>query len=458
MNGSQPRILSIKEVFNNYNNIKIPDYQRPYKWKEKNVKQLIDDIKLNNENLDYRLGTIVVHNKDEDEQDIVDGQQRMLTLSLICLALKENLKNSDFYKKFENIESPLFNTKFDNLISQKNLRNNYNLIVREIRNFDEPTINFFYNHCKVVWVIIDNISEAFQFFDSQNSRGKDLYPQDLLKAFHLREMANNTEKERLKCVQYWENLDQKELDKLFKEYLFKIRNWSKGRRAEEFTKEDVDVFKGISLENPQEFNFIKPYKINHYYTEMYNNDMNRKVDNQQIDFPFQLDQIILNGKRFFEYITHYGKEIDKIKKLNSDLNQLRLKIKETKTKALVILDLLDSYDARNRTGDLYVRNVFNCCLLYYLDKFGYYKIDEAIVRFFIWTYTPRIAQHSVRLRTIDNLGIEYTSFFRIIRDSINTKEIFYKELNSVTPYKNNEENSRTKPLISIFRDLNYLSK
>jgi uncharacterized protein with ParB-like and HNH nuclease domain len=456
MEDTQPKIITIAEAFEN-ENLKIPDYQRPYKWTEKNVKQLLDDIRLNKESVDYRLGTIVVHQeKGSTDLNIVDGQQRMLTLSLIHLAIKKTFLDESFYSKFEKIESCLLQLKFENLITQRNLKTNYNVILREVRNFDESTIQFFYNNCKVVWVIISNISEAFQFFDSQNSRGKDLYPQDLLKAFHLREMANNTEEEQKSCVEYWENLDQKKLDKLFKNYLFRIRNWSKGRSAEEFTKDDVGVFKGVSLDNTHDFNYIKSYKINHFYIEMYNNDMNRNIDGQKLDYPFQLDQIMINGKRFFEFISHYGREVEKIKDFNNDLNQIKLEINDTKTKALEILNLIDTYDARHRTGDLYVRNVFNCCLLYYIDKFGYYKIDEIIVRFFIWVYTPRIERHSVRLRTIDNLGAEYNGFFRIIRESINTKEIFYKELNTVSPYDGNMKKESTKPLIDIFNQLNYI--
>ncbi|MDN3619395.1 DUF262 domain-containing protein [Polaribacter undariae] len=458
METKQPKIISIAEAFQN-KNLKIPDYQRPYKWTEKNVKQLLDDIRLNKESNDYRFGTIVVHQEnDHADLDIVDGQQRMLTLSLIYLAIKETYSEKGFYSKFKNINSSLLELKFDNLITQKNLKTNYNVILREVRNFDESTINFFYHHCKVVWVVISDISEAFQFFDSQNSRGKDLYPQDLLKAFHLREMAKNSDEEKKTCVEYWENLDQKKLDKLFKNYLYRIRNWSKGRSAEEFTKDDVGVFKGITLDNNHEFNYIKSYKINHFYTEMYNNDINRNIDGQKLEYPFQLDQIMINGKRFFEFITHYSKEVENIKDFNNDLNQVKIKIKDTKTKALEILDLLDTYDARYRTGDLYVRNVFNCCLLYYIDKFGYYKIDEIIVRFFIWVYTPRIEKHSVRLKTIDNLGKNYQGFFRIIRESINTKEIFYKELGIIKPYNGNFKKESTKPLIDIFDELNYISK
>lgn len=455
MASETPKIISVQEAFS-FGNLSIPDYQRPYKWQEKNIKQLIDDIIINKEINDYRLGTIVLHTENQN-LNIVDGQQRMLTFTLINLALQELFGNYEFFKKYKKINSPLSHINFDNLITQNNLNENYKIILREIKSFDESTINFFYNHCKVVWVEIDEISEAFQFFDSQNSRGKDLYPQDLLKAFHLREMENNSEEERLNCVEYWENLDQKKLNNLFGKYLFRIRNWSKGLSAEEFTKEDVEVFKGISLDAPQDFNFIKSYKINHFYTEMYNNEYYRKIDGNYIDYPFQLDQIMINGKRFFEFVTHYGKEIEILNNFKDDLNSIKIKIKNTKTKALDILNLLDTYEARFRTGDLYVRNVFNCCLLYYIDKFGFYKIDEAIVRFFIWVYTPRIEQHSVRLKTIDNLGKDQNGFFKIIRESINTKEIFYKALHSVNPYGGNKTNAKTKDLIKIFEELNYLS-
>ncbi|MFC5194776.1 DUF262 domain-containing protein [Bizionia hallyeonensis] len=459
MKDKQPQIITITDAFKN-TNLSIPDYQRPYKWTEKNVKQLLDDIRLNKNSIDYRLGTIVLHENeinDETVLEIVDGQQRMLTLSLISLAIFKTFDKNDFFKKYKDYKSPLLELKFGNFITQRNLKANYQVILREVRNFDESTIHFFYNHCKVVWVTISNISEAFQFFDSQNSRGKDLYPQDLLKAFHLREMAKNTEEEKRACVEYWENLDQKKLDKLFKNYLFRIRNWSKGRSAEEFTKSDVDVFKGITLDNTHGFNYVQAYKINHFYTEMYNSDMNRNIDGLKLEYPFQLDQIMINGQRFFEFVTHYGKEVEKVKNFGNKLNEIKLKIKDTKTKALDILELLESYDARFRTGDLYVRNIFNCCLLYYIDKFGYYKIDEVIVRFFIWVYSPRIEKHSVRLRTIDNLGADDNGFFRTIRESINTKEVFYKELKIVVPYGGNRKNKKTKPLIEVFNELNYIA-
>ena len=72
---------------------------------------------------------------------------------------------------------------------------------------------------KTIEALDNYVSEAFQFFDSQNARGKALYPHDLLKAYHLREMNNVDTTETEKVVKTWEDLDQKELSVLFNEYL-----------------------------------------------------------------------------------------------------------------------------------------------------------------------------------------------------------------------------------------------
>lgn len=57
----------------------------------------------------------------------------------------------------------------------------------------------------VVFVLAD-LSEAFQFFDSQNARGRDLDPHDLLKAFHLREFASHEVELKAASVAHWEGL------------------------------------------------------------------------------------------------------------------------------------------------------------------------------------------------------------------------------------------------------------
>ena len=76
----------IKKLFGNF--YKIPDYQREYVWQEENVSQLLNDIYDNfdhNPKAEYYLGSIVVCKGKEDTTkfEVIDGQQRLITLSLM---------------------------------------------------------------------------------------------------------------------------------------------------------------------------------------------------------------------------------------------------------------------------------------------------------------------------------------------------------------------------------------
>ena len=403
-------IINIKDLLE-IPNLKIPDYQRPYKWKIKNVNQLIDDILFHKDKQGYRLGTLVLHN-DKENLNIVDGQQRVITIFLLayCLSNRNKLNIKIDFSKFS----------FDNKISQNNIKVNYSIIDKRIEEFDNFIIEFFLNRCELVKVVIDDVQEAFQFFDSQNARGKDLEPHDLLKAFHLREMSKSTEDDKIKVVEEWENLESKELTNLFANYLFKIRNWSKGNSAYDFTKNDIDIFKGVNLET-QNYPFIKQLQINNYYVDKQNEA--ERVN----DYPFQFDQIVINGKRFFEMVIYYNN-------LVKDIN----KLKETFKKDAYeydILNTLDTYKGHNRSGDRYVRNMFNCALVYYIDKFAKIDLDRAIKKLFIWAYNLRFKLYSVKLVSVDNYASDEKSIFRKIYYAVNHNEILLLNINSVKEIK-----------------------
>lgn len=86
-----PQIWSIDRLL--AANLIIPDYQRPYKWTDKNITDLILDIQKSIEesrryvNFKYRIGTIILHKNENDEYEVVDGQQRILSLLLLTLYL-----------------------------------------------------------------------------------------------------------------------------------------------------------------------------------------------------------------------------------------------------------------------------------------------------------------------------------------------------------------------------------
>ncbi|MEA9438576.1 DUF262 domain-containing protein [Aeromonas caviae] len=181
----------------------IPPYQRPYKWTTRHVEQLLDDLALHQEKDAYRLGTLVLYERPSQEdtgagmriRDIVDGQQRTITLLLILHALLNEklaaVTAPKLREQLNTLKSSMIHPDFTHTVSQHNIRENYQVIRRRVvrADFDEKQIDFLLNRCELVQVVLFDISEAFQFFDSQNARGRDLAPHDLLKAFHLREFS-----------------------------------------------------------------------------------------------------------------------------------------------------------------------------------------------------------------------------------------------------------------------------
>ena len=87
-------------------NLRIPEYQRPYRWEEKNVRQLLEDIMASKTSgkKNYRIGSVILYDNPEEETlDIVDGQQRLTTLYLIMKACSSN--NYQNTLKFNHIDS-----------------------------------------------------------------------------------------------------------------------------------------------------------------------------------------------------------------------------------------------------------------------------------------------------------------------------------------------------------------
>lgn len=237
----------------------IPEYQRPYKWTARNAIQLLDDIiEARNANKEvYRVGTLILHkdqdNNGQDRYNIVDGQQRTITFSLLLHALYELEKTED-KRKIEFLNQQVF----DNQFSRHNIPNNLNAFRRRTYKNMEGDENmdhirdmkrlreFIENQCELIVVITEDVSEAFQFFDSQNARGKALYPHDLLKAYHLREMADIDETKTEQIVKEWEKIPQKELATFFGDYLYRVKEWINGNWAYKLNEHNIYKFKGIT--------------------------------------------------------------------------------------------------------------------------------------------------------------------------------------------------------------------
>ena len=149
----------------------IPEYQRPYKWTARDAILLLDDIieaKNNNKEV-YRVGTLILHHDEDGKYNIVDGQQRTITFSLLLYALYE------IEKKKDRREIDFLNQQvFDNSDSRHNIPNNLNASRRRTHTNteEEEDLDFIRNmqrlrgfiekQCELIVVITDDRSEAFQ--------------------------------------------------------------------------------------------------------------------------------------------------------------------------------------------------------------------------------------------------------------------------------------------------------
>ena len=89
---------NLDQVFSDYFFFEIPFYQRPYAWTKDEVNDLLSDLseamERDNET-PYFLGSVVLVKSDGDTKgDVVDGQQRLTTLTILFCVLRE-LSNSD---------------------------------------------------------------------------------------------------------------------------------------------------------------------------------------------------------------------------------------------------------------------------------------------------------------------------------------------------------------------------
>ena len=242
---SEINIVSIDELLKMP--LFIPDYQRPYKWTIQNIEDLLSDITNSITDAEmyrtfkYRIGTIILHKNDDGKYDVVDGQQRIISLTLLKHCIEPDYTCSILEKSFTN------------KTTQSNIHRHY-YFIREwfsLNSGDKKNdkkndfIHALDKILEVVVICVDKVSEAFQLFDSQNTRGKALDPHDLLKAYHLREMKKYPY-EMEHAVKKWEAKDTKQIRELFDLYLFPIWNWSRGIKSKSFTASEIDTYKGIS--------------------------------------------------------------------------------------------------------------------------------------------------------------------------------------------------------------------
>jgi uncharacterized protein with ParB-like and HNH nuclease domain len=224
----------------------VPSYQRPYSWDKSNTEQLIDDIynSFCQENEEYFIGTLICIHKGNYTYEIVDGQQRLTTLSLIFAKMKdlisenkrakENLQKrvlpiDDFSDQPQEPRLKVRSKEYDiyyhyilqgssdflpesPTFTQRLFIDNFNVIQEYLlAKADDEVIlcnlaKYILEHVYVVFVQTDNFTSSFRLFNVLNTRGMPLAASDLIKN-SLFELADNSGENYKKVEEYWEKIE-----------------------------------------------------------------------------------------------------------------------------------------------------------------------------------------------------------------------------------------------------------
>lgn len=379
---SEARILSVEELLKL--DLVIPSYQRPYKWTEKNIRELILDIQKGIEdakkypNFKYRVGTVILYQENDTKPyEIVDGQQRILSFLLLKLCLNPGFTCS------------LLSATFSDKVTLGNLHSNSDRIREWCSSVDDGVKEAFDKALsevlEVVVLTVNELSEAFQLFDSQNTRGRELYPHDLLKAYHLREIHDKYDMQR--AVLKWESKDPKAIRELFDNYLFPLWNWSKRRKSSRFTAAEIDLYKGIEESSGYTYarraNKAMPY--------------------------FLLSEPLISGGDFFEMVDHYMQMLHSIKLElidNPDFTRIKELLIDDKSKVGQIKTPadLDKACKSSSTGMNHARNLFFCALLCYYDRFHNFDL-MAVKKLFTWAMMLRVDMNHLGFDSVNRYAI-----------------------------------------------------
>lgn len=403
--------------------LEIPHYQRPYRWTAVNVYQLLNDIHLSwkQGKKSYRVGSVILHKVNSNMLHIVDGQQRITTILLLFKALEsplsENLLNTLDYNHSASVNSIL-----------ENFKTIQHWIKETITTEKGEYLTYITKHCEFVEIKVEDLSEAFQMFDTQNGRGKELKAYNLLKAYHIRAMEMNTFEEKIDCDRNWENTTRflstnkkknKEMDlleHLFTEQIYRTRLWSRKSASGRFNKSKIAEFKGFTISKHQQLDFpFQNSALMQHIIQKYLDSMGTQVRGIQSRFkhlqvdainPFtSINQDFINGKNFFEYINTYSEIYKHLFEYDNPLVLPEFK----KFYNLYCMN----YHGSERDGDSYLLELYKSLVFILFDKFGEEGVSKFYKTIYGLVYRIRLEKIQVRYATVDEFPRENRVFFRI---------------------------------------------
>ncbi|WP_315556072.1 DUF262 domain-containing protein [Corynebacterium matruchotii] len=243
--------INLDKLFTDEYEFVIPEYQRPYTWGVEHAVQLLVDLQEALErDLDepYFLGSIVlVKDAQSPRAEVIDGQQRLVTLTLLLAVLRDIVEDPSLRKDIhERVEKPAveweekpakprltlrrrdieffyqYVQKSDatedvvrlsnNLAvteSQRAIRDNVKALREQLFDWTRNDLANLYKMLRdrtmLVVVSTPDLNSAYRIFNVMNARGLPLLPSDIFKSQVIGEISESSRRE---YADRWENLEQ----------------------------------------------------------------------------------------------------------------------------------------------------------------------------------------------------------------------------------------------------------
>jgi len=366
----------------------IPEYQRPYRWSEVQIKKLLNDYQfflkdLKNSDIEYGyyLGSVILHQSAENGcLNIIDGQQRLTTLALIAfvhsLVNTKGGRNPDELSPFE------FQLSYDSPESQQQIMKNLawlqNHALKQIANFDAAKIN-------LTLVVTSSEDDAYRFFETQNTGGVRLGGPDIIKAHHLRAIDRNKQKD---FARKWEALG--DLTPV-------VGALVKGRYWQKLNNRNVPSHRQPHLVRSAIVSELGESTGKGDDTAFGRFERNYLPDGGQIDKQaqqgYELRQPLNSGINTIHYLTYFEGLRHKYLSGNQKLTQCDQSIDHFYS---FYQDLICELE-----GCSFLKGLYDTALLIYISQFGEQQLDIAAKKLFRVIYSRRVSnQKAVRENSI----------------------------------------------------------
>ena len=332
-----------KKTFN------IPVYQRNYDWQEENCKKLFTDIEniiKHNEEIEHFLGTVVYVltkiERDYEEYVLIDGQQRITSISLLLKALHEKIISEDTKESIweqylinkkspDNIRIRLKPIESDSVSykqlidnnddsSNSNVCRNYKIFKELLENSHYSAEQIYSALYKIELVTIklekDKKSENPQLiFESLNSTGLSLTQADLIRNYLL--MNSEYEKQTVLYKNFWLKIEIELTNKKISDFIRDFLTMKTGKIANKNkVYDDFKEYMRIQKELNEEAVLEELVTYSKYYNWFLNaNSNNEKLNEKLKHFKYLKNTTVYPLLLSIFEDTYYYKKLDEDKLL-----------------------------------------------------------------------------------------------------------------------------------------------